>query len=205
MELDLDSNFGGDFEVILGIDELQGDLGNHFLEPFNTINTFMNNLEPGTSFANLQQVTQALMNNLEPGTSFTNLQQVTQALMYLFPSMEQYQDETESSESLIINAAEVYIEEDDAAEDEAQEDFQDVKEEGQETSEDSITYGFCRGVLEDDDHEELVEIQCNIAENFHLCLEDSSDVESEQSQGDMILISPQQEVQKKEDNIFDGV
>ena len=154
---------------------MQDDLGNHFLEAFNTIDTFMNKMEPGTSFANLQQI--------------------TQALMMLFPSMEPYQDETEGSESLIIDDAEVYRREDIVVEDEAHE---EVKEEDQKACKEASTYGFCREVLEDEYHEKLVEIQC-ITEDLHLCLEDSSDVESEQSQGDMILISPGQEVQKKED------
>ena len=56
------------------------------------------------------------------------------------------------------------------------------------------------GVLENDDHEKLVEIeiQYSIAEDLHICLEVGSDVESEQSQGDMIMISPGQEVQKED-------
>ena len=180
LDLVIDSNFGGDLGDQNFIDGIQDDLSNHFLEAFNTIDTFMNNLEPGTLFANLQQI--------------------TQALILLFPSMEPYQDETDGSESLIIDDAEVYSEEDIVAEDEAQEDVQDVeevKEEGQEACEEASSYIFCREVLEDDDHEKLTEVQCSFTEDLHLCLEDGSDVESEQSQRDLILISPGQEVQKK--------
>ena len=103
LDLVIESNFDGDLGDQIFIVGIQDDLGNHFLEAFNTIDTFMNNLG-------------------------------------LFPSMEPYQDETDGSESLIIDDAEVYSEEDIVAKDGGQEDFQDVeeiKEEGQEACEEA--------------------------------------------------------------------
>ena len=53
----MDSNFGGDFGDQNFIDEIQDDLGNHFLEALHTIETFMNNLEPGIFFGSFQNIT----------------------------------------------------------------------------------------------------------------------------------------------------
>ena len=81
LDLVMNSNFGGDFgdqNLIDGIlDDLgdhffdfgdqnliagiQDDLGDHFFEALDTIETFVNNLEPEISFGNLQQIAHALM------------------------------------------------------------------------------------------------------------------------------------------------